>query len=79
MLGYVWGPRPKAYRPREASYVRNRTPLVHFSLRLYAEDATLLGIYLKLRLLAEVESLSSHLNDGPHLLWPRIILTILRD
>jgi hypothetical protein len=45
--------------------VRNRTPLVHVSLRLYAEDATLLGIYLKLRLLAEVESLSSHLNDGP--------------
>jgi hypothetical protein len=46
---------------------------------VYAEDATLQGIYLKLRLLAEIESLSSHLDDGPHLLWPRIILTILRD
>ena len=46
---------------------------------VYAEDATLQGIYLKLRLLAETESLSSNLDDGPHLLWPRIILTILRD
>ena len=46
---------------------------------VYAEDATLQGIYLKLRLLAEIESFSSHLDDGPHLLWPRIILTILRD
>ena len=27
----------------------------------------------------ETESLSSNLDDGPHLLWPRIILTILRD
>jgi hypothetical protein len=46
---------------------------------VYAEDATLQGIYLKLRLLAESESLSNHLEDGPNLLWPRIILTILRD
>jgi hypothetical protein len=46
---------------------------------VYAEDATLQGIYLKLRLLAETESLSSNLAEGPHLLWPRIILTILRD
>jgi hypothetical protein len=46
---------------------------------VYAEDATLQGIYLKLRLLAETESLSSNLEEGPHLLWPRIILTILRD
>jgi hypothetical protein len=46
---------------------------------VYAEDATLQGIYLKLRLLAETESLSSNLDEGPHLLWPRIILTILRD
>ena len=46
---------------------------------VYAEDATLQGIYLKLRLLAESESLSGHLEDGPNLLWPRIILTILRD
>jgi hypothetical protein len=46
---------------------------------VYAEDATLQGIYLKLRLLAQVESLSGHLEDGPNLLWPRIILTILRD
>ena len=46
---------------------------------VYAEDATLQGIYLKLRLLAETESLSGNLEDGPRLLWPRIILTILRD
>jgi hypothetical protein len=46
---------------------------------VYTEDATLQGIYLKLRLLAETESLSNHLEDGPNLLWPRIILTILRD
>jgi hypothetical protein len=46
---------------------------------VYTEDATLQGIYLKLRLLAETESLSSNLDEGPHLLWPRIILTILRD
>ena len=46
---------------------------------VYAEDTTLQGIYLKLRLLAETESLSSNLDGGPHLLWPRIILTILRD
>ena len=46
---------------------------------VYTEDATLQGIYLKLRLLAETESLSSNLEEGPHLLWPRIILTILRD
>ena len=46
---------------------------------VYAEDASLQGIYLKLRLLAETESLSSNLDEGPHLLWPRIILTILRD
>ena len=46
---------------------------------VYAEDATLQGIYLKLRLLAETESLSSNLDEGPHLLLPRIILTILRD
>ena len=46
---------------------------------VYAEDASLQGIYLKLRLLSESESLSGHLEDGPNLLWPRIILTILRD
>jgi hypothetical protein len=46
---------------------------------VYAEDATLQGIYLKLRLLAESESLSNRLEDGPNLLGPRIILTILRD
>ena len=46
---------------------------------LYAEAPTLQGIYLKLRLLAEIESLSGNLEEGPHLLWPRIILTILRD
>jgi hypothetical protein len=46
---------------------------------VYAEDATLQGIYLKLRLLAESESLSGTLEEGPNLLWPRIILTILRD
>ena len=44
-----------------------------------AEDATLQGIYLKLRLLAQVEGLASHLEESPDLLWPRIILTILRD
>jgi hypothetical protein len=46
---------------------------------VYAEDATLQGIYFKLRLLAEVESLSSNLDESRNLLWPRIILTILRD
>jgi hypothetical protein len=46
---------------------------------VYAEDATLQGIYLKLRLLAQVESLSNHLDESRNLLWPRIILTILQD
>jgi hypothetical protein len=46
---------------------------------VYAEDATPQGTYLKLRLLAESECLSGNLDEGPHLLWPRIILTILRD
>jgi hypothetical protein len=44
---------------------------------VYAEDTTLQGIYLKLRLLAQVENLAGRLEEN--LLWPRIILTILRD
>ena len=46
---------------------------------VYAEDATLQGIYLKLRLLAQVENLAGRLDENCNLLWPRIILTILRD
>ena len=46
---------------------------------VYTEDATLQGIYLKLRLLAQVENLAGYLEEGPNFLWPRIILTILRD
>jgi hypothetical protein len=45
----------------------------------YAEDTTLQGIYLKLRLLAQVENLAGRLDENCNLLWPRIILTILRD
>ena len=43
------------------------------------QDATLQGIYLKLRLLAQVENLAGRLDESCNLLWPRIILTILRD
>jgi hypothetical protein len=46
---------------------------------VYAEDSTLQGIYFKLRLLAQVENLAGHLDESCNLLWPRIILTILRD
>jgi hypothetical protein len=46
---------------------------------VYAEDTTLQGIYLKLRLLAQVENLAGRLDENCNLLWPRIILTILRD
>jgi hypothetical protein len=46
---------------------------------VYAEDTTLQGIYLKLRLLAQVENLAGCLDESCNLLWPRIILTILRD
>jgi hypothetical protein len=46
---------------------------------VYAADTTLQGIYFKLRLLAQVENLAGHLDESCNLLWPRIILTILRD
>jgi hypothetical protein len=46
---------------------------------VYAEDTTLQGIYLKLRLLAQVENLAGRLDENCNLLWPRIILSILRD
>src|SRR5580704_11420920 len=46
---------------------------------VYAADTTLQGIYFKLRLLAQVENRAGHLDESCNLLWPRIILTILRD
>jgi len=46
---------------------------------IYAEDATLQGIYFKLRFLAQGEELSSYLEENRNLIWPLIILTILRD
>ena len=46
---------------------------------IYAEDATLQGIYFKLRLLEQSQKLTGYLDENPNLMWPRIILTILRD
>jgi len=46
---------------------------------IYAEDATVQGIYFKLRLLEQSQNPAGYLDENPNLMWPRIILTILRD
>jgi hypothetical protein len=78
-----WSDYQTAIRAHNASPEDDAALAVAFSEAqdrfIYAEDATLQGIYFKLRLLAQVEGLTGYLDENPSLMWPRIILTILRD
>jgi hypothetical protein len=46
---------------------------------IYSTDATPLGVLLKLEMVEKNHRLSQHLEDMPHLQWPRILLTLLHD
>jgi hypothetical protein len=65
---------------RSSAYLELETAFHEASERfIYATDATLLGVLLKLEKLNELENLAAHLRECPNAQWPRIVLTVLHD